>query len=68
MDYDPPFKLAQRNDDETLHDRVKRPHPSDPQHPPLYNGNRTSRGCSSMAEHELPKLGVGVRFPSPALF
>jgi hypothetical protein len=23
-------------------------------------------GCSSMAEHQLPKLTVGVRFPSPA--
>src|SRR5690606_16763341 len=23
-------------------------------------------GCSSMAEHELPKLDTGVRFPSPA--
>src|SRR5260221_11635480 len=25
-----------------------------------------SRGCSSMAEHQLPKLTVRVRFPSPA--
>src|SRR6185312_1451297 len=25
-----------------------------------------TRGCSSMAEHQLPKLTVGVRFPSPA--
>ena len=25
------------------------------------------RGCSSMAEHQLPKLTVRVRFPSPAL-
>src|SRR5215510_8566999 len=25
-----------------------------------------SRGCSSMAERQLPKLIVGVRFPSPA--
>ena len=25
------------------------------------------RGCSSMAEHQLPKLNTGVRFPSPAL-
>ena len=25
------------------------------------------RGCSSMAERELPKLHTGVRFPSPAL-
>lgn len=24
-------------------------------------------GCSSVVEHELPKLGTGVRFPSPAL-
>ena len=24
------------------------------------------RGCSSMAEHQLPKLNTGVRFPSPA--
>jgi hypothetical protein len=24
------------------------------------------RGCSSEAEHELPKLGTRVRFPSPA--
>src|SRR5215467_7650472 len=24
------------------------------------------RGCSSMAEHQLPKLTVRVRFPSPA--
>ena len=23
-------------------------------------------GCSSMAEHQLPKLNTGVRFPSPA--
>src|SRR5262249_8118069 len=27
---------------------------------------RRARGCSSMAEHQLPKLTVGVRFPSPA--
>ena len=26
-----------------------------------------SRGCSSMVERKLPKLQVGVRFPSPAL-
>ena len=26
-----------------------------------------SCGCSSVVEHELPKLGTGVRFPSPAL-
>jgi hypothetical protein len=26
------------------------------------------RGCSSMAERQLPKLHTGVRFPSPALF
>ena len=26
----------------------------------------SARGCSSMAEHQLPKLTVGVRFPSPA--
>src|SRR4051794_11815286 len=25
-----------------------------------------ARGCSSMAEHQLPKLTVRVRFPSPA--
>ena len=25
------------------------------------------RGCSSMVERKLPKLQVGVRFPSPAL-
>ena len=24
------------------------------------------RGCSSMAEHQLPKLNTWVRFPSPA--
>src|SRR6516162_7406179 len=28
---------------------------------------RQPRGCSSMAEHQLPKLTVRVRFPSPAL-
>ena len=28
--------------------------------------NGTPRGCSSEAEHELPKLGTRVRFPSPA--
>src|ERR687898_3616966 len=27
---------------------------------------RRTRGCSSMAEHQLPKLTVRVRFPSPA--
>src|SRR5262245_4234931 len=26
-----------------------------------------SCGCSSMAEHQLPKLNTGVRFPSSAL-
>src|SRR5690625_2405888 len=26
----------------------------------------SARGCSSMAEHQLPKLRTGVRFPSPA--
>src|SRR5512147_3203468 len=26
----------------------------------------SARGCSSMAEHQLPKLTVRVRFPSPA--
>lgn len=25
-----------------------------------------SRGCSSMVEHQLPKLNTWVRFPSPA--
>ena len=30
-------------------------------------GSRTTCGCSSMAEHQLPKLTVRVRFPSPAL-
>ena len=30
-------------------------------------GRRRLRGCSSMAEHQLPKLTVRVRFPSPAL-
>ena len=28
---------------------------------------KQNRGCSSMAEHQLPKLTVRVRFPSPAL-
>jgi hypothetical protein len=28
---------------------------------------RPTRGCSSMAEHQLPKLNTGVRFPSSAL-
>jgi hypothetical protein len=28
---------------------------------------RRHRGCSSMAEHQLPKLNTGVRFPSSAL-
>src|SRR5271165_6109048 len=27
---------------------------------------QTARGCSSMAEHQLPKLTVRVRFSSPA--
>jgi hypothetical protein len=34
-------------------------------HPPA-RGQRTG-GCSSMAEHQLPKLTVRVRFPSSAL-
>src|SRR5579863_4039814 len=29
-------------------------------------GSSDARGCSSMAEHQLPKLTVRVRFPSPA--
>ena len=32
--------------------------------PPAIPG--LARGCSSMAEHQLPKLTVRVRFPSPA--
>lgn len=28
----------------------------------------SSRGRSSMVEHQLPKLNTGVRFPSPALW
>jgi hypothetical protein len=30
-------------------------------------GSRATCGCSSMAEHQLPKLTVRVRFPSSAL-
>src|SRR6185503_3891378 len=39
-------------------------------HAPLCPANclriPTRRGCSSMAEHQLPKLNTWVRFPSPA--
>src|SRR5688572_16268236 len=34
--------------------------------PPSVASEALARGCSSMAEHQLPKLTVGVRFPSPA--
>jgi hypothetical protein len=38
--------------------------------PPAWYGvlarDERARGCSSMAEHQLPKLTVRVRFPSPA--
>ena len=33
----------------------------------IYN-RKSLRGCSSMAERQLPKLDTGVRFPSPAKF
>ena len=36
-----------------------------PQRCPIRYSERR-RGCSSMAEHQLPKLTVRVRFPSPA--
>ena len=54
--------VAQAGVDRRL--RGARPERQD-RHARLRSGRRV-RGCSSMAEHQLPKLTVRVRFPSPA--